>query len=808
VFPELERVRLAQWAAVEAWDQGVSASAQTLKTASAQALKSAGAPDVWLSAIAPRLAAVSDAKGKDMDDLRLAIQKALNQPGPGHMDNIVQSRLAPARGKFELNWEGYVAVDPDGSRMPRIEFQRWVRSWASSYKALPPPTVIEPVVENGVSLTPLSGALAVLANDAASDLPVPLWSGVRTRKALEQLGAFDPGGHWDDGQGSRLQARLAAGARLKCRMQERLEAAATPALSKAKSRGRARGRAKAGRRRKGRSRKAAVKPKPADKGVEISVCLVRDGKTGPWVTKFFKDQQLMDAPNWMAAQALQLSGFILPEQDARRLDQPLLKTAADLQEFAGALGGHDFTYGQMAWYERTYQWTRDGFTGQAQWFARLYDRNPSLSMLNYGTINPAYGGSNRWDLYPDLLKQEPWNWQARLDYARHLMYTDQRQKALHQLVGLLEMDPGQVDVLKAMAQDLSEMGFFGEGIQVSDAALSLTARSASTLVFAAEQELDWAWDWRGDGGVDTVSAQGGLFLDLGAIRAKALAQEARTKAPAYAPACAALLRAGMALGDPGSEEDAILKASAQADPGYEPSFQVRAQQLLPKWYGSEDKELAFAKEWAGQLWSLPVSARTALAFGDGDQSKGKAYLAQDTVWREIQDAELGRLKDHPWDVDAAAELGYWAQVAGRQDQSLAALSSGLWRDPGAGAWTDLQTVAFTDGMASGADLPADPAAEAASGIAPQYRRAAFYSKSPNLWTLRARAMQALSARYPENLDFLNDLAGLSWRLKQRASCQWAMQRLGARREDQYWTADEFKQAQQWLSSKQGPETRS
>jgi hypothetical protein len=61
-------------------------------------------------------------------------------------------------------------------------------------------------------------------------------------------------------------------------------------------------------------------------------------------------------------------------------------------------------------------------------------------------------------------------------------------------------------------------------------------------------------------------------------------------------------------------------------------------------------------------------------------------------------------------------------------------------------------------------------------------------------------MQKLCEEYPENLDFLNDLASLSFRLKQHYPCAWAMSQLKGRREDSYWSAQEYKQAQDWLDN--------
>jgi hypothetical protein len=75
------------------------------------------------------------------------------------------------------------------------------------------------------------------------------------------------------------------------------------------------------------------------------------------------------------------------------------------------------------------------------------------------------------------------------------------------------------------------------------------------------------------------------------------------------------------------------------------------------------------------------------------------------------------------------------------------------------------------------------------------------------WRGRGRAQQDLCAEYPGNLAFLNDLASLSWRLKRRVPCAWAMERLKGGPEDRYWSADEYSQATKWLSSGMDDQTR-
>lgn len=721
VPPEQERARLAQLSVIQTWEYGVTAAAQVLSVNEAK--------DPWLAAVAPNMGFIQAAKGKEMDDLGRALKIALIQPGTAQMDGMVQSGLQPATAIFELNWEGWIAVDQDGSKLPELDLQAWIKQWGATARALPAATVIEPPVQDDGSLAPLSGALAVLANDASSDLPQLLWSGLRVKPVLDDLGAFVPEGPWDDGQGLHFQERLAAAARLKCRMSDRPD------------------------------------------GLELSASLVRDGQESPWVKKIFRGRHLIEAPNWLASQALRLSGFKIPLQDKKVLARPLFKTPADLREFAEALGGHNPTYGQVQWYER------------------LYQRDPSMTLLDEATVGSDYGGTNRWDLVQTALQSEPWNWQAQMDYAYHLLYMNQRIKALRMMQTLLEQDPGQIDVLRKTDQILRCIGYVGERTQLADAALSITGRTADMLVLAANIDDSRSWDWRGTGWGKDSSTSGRLFMQMEERRGKALALEARTKDVEYAPTYTALLDACTLLEDPDSEKDEYLRAASLVDPNYDPPYEERLLELMPKWGGTPDGLIAFGRNWGKNIWYLPIETQSEL-----ENKK------QEAVWDEIRDIYLAHLKACPWDMVFVEGFGSWALESDKEKEGLTAISTTLWSIPSLAPWVNSQIVAFLDGMAEEYGHQADELSGVEYFSGPEIYLPAFYSKNPDYLDERIKAEQALCVSYPKNLDFLNDLASLSWRVRQQGTCAWAMERLQNQREDSYWSSQEFAQAQAWLAS--------
>jgi hypothetical protein len=148
-----------------------------------------------------------------------------------------------------------------------------------------------------------------------------------------------------------------------------------------------------------------------------------------------------------------------------------LHEQADLMEFVAAFGGYDFTF------------------GQDQWFIRLYQKEPSVSLLEYCPFSADAMGRDRWDLVAAGLQKEPWHWQLKLDFADHETTILKKQKALNDLKDLLKRDPGQPDIFAMTDSTLLYIGFEGERMELFDAALSITARAPAVLVAAAQVKL-------------------------------------------------------------------------------------------------------------------------------------------------------------------------------------------------------------------------------------------------------------------------------------------------------------------------------
>jgi hypothetical protein len=721
--PEQERARLAQMAVVQTWLQGVSAGAQVLDAQD----------DPWLQRVKSQLAAVATAQGKEEADLETGLTEALMQASAGTMNRLARSEPSEYN-RWKQTWEGWLLVDGDGSRLPRLDYQKALNQWEQSSTALPVGPVIEPPVLADGTLAPASGGLAILANQALGDLPQPVFTGLCAWSTLDSMGGLRPGRSWDDGDGVCLQSRLQAGSRLKAKLQ----------------------------------------PKPG--GWALAVCLQTGEKRSVWVRKTFVGKHWIEAPQWMALQALRLAGMKLSPENQRTLSQPVMRTAADLNEFGALMGGQDLRYGRN------------------QWFRRLYDHSPSLTLLTYATFDADSQGRDRWQLMADGLKAEPWHWLPRLSYTAHLRKQGHYIASLKELEPLLALDPGRLDALQEAGQCLAQSGLDGERIHLLDSALMITHHAPSVLVEAARAEDQLAWRWRGGGYGSTVDDFSGNFLQWSEQRSKAFALEASQKAPDYAPAYESLLIAGIVLRDPDEEEDQYVRASALADPLYRPTYAQRLRQLMPKWYGNSVKMLAFAHTWKPKIWNLAIEGQYELAYRG--EHGAMQYRRQSRVWNEVRDDFVGHIRDCPWDLVAVKDFGEKASYAVHEDEGFKAMQT-LWEKPELRGWAFQQQVVFLDAMAAADGRTADYYRYDGKETSWDQVEPDFYRAHPEWLPKKVEALKALCQSNPDNQEQWSALAAFAQRLGKKDLCALALKKLKGHYEDSDWDLSQAKAAEAW-----------
>ncbi|HXB98120.1 MAG TPA: hypothetical protein VNZ54_08715, partial [bacterium] len=559
---EQERSRLAELAVAKAWTDGVTEAAKVLDSQP---------DDPWLALVRARLGQAAAANGLEQAPITAAVHTALLQAGAGTDPDLPDHGRNPSRGMgwYEQQWEGRYTLE-NSVIYPRVDFQHSLEAWAAAEPLLPRASAIEPPLAPDGSLAPLSGALALLANAMAAELPAPLWSSQAASQELEGLDAFRPGAPWSLTQSAELESRLDADGRVEGRIV------------------------------------------PKGRGFSLALRLVRQGLAGPWVQRTFQASQSTLAPGWMAGQALRLRGLAVAGPDQAALARRWFAKAADLAEFAAGLDGSKPVY------------------GSADGTSRLAARNPGVWLQARATtdLDPP----ERWAALAKALQAEPWHPHAQARLAHYLHGQVGPKSCLNQYLEALRWAPGNLEVLRACADDLEHTGFIGERLLLAETALSVTARAPTALVFAAEMQESWTWNWRAGNYGEATSPFGWSCYRLGSQKQLALAQEAVRRDPSYGQGYLRLLKAEQGLTATAADMDGIVDAALKADPGQADCLEFRLFDLQPRWHGSEDAMLAFAHKYQAQDWDLVMKAHDELAYMQDDAA---AYRGSPEVWKEV-----------------------------------------------------------------------------------------------------------------------------------------------------------------------------
>ncbi len=124
---------------------------------------------------------------------------------------------------------------------------------------------------------------------------------------------------------------------------------------------------------------------------------------------------------------------------------------------------------------------------------------------------------------------------------------------------------------------------------------SITARVAWANAY-----VSYAWDARGDGYANSVSANGWRLFNQRMARAQEILQEASilpSKCPEW---YVVMLEIAKAEGWNREKESALFREAIAAEPGYYYFYRAQMSYLQPKWHGEEGEAEAFAEQAANQ----------------------------------------------------------------------------------------------------------------------------------------------------------------------------------------------------------------
>jgi hypothetical protein len=162
-------------------------------------------------------------------------------------------------------------------------------------------------------------------------------------------------------------------------------------------------------------------------------------------------------------------------------------------------------------------------------------------------------------------------------------------------------------------------------------------RSAAPLVVAANANIAYAWQARGSGTADTVTAEGWALFRARIQESQRLLKEALKLGPEDGEVYRALITIGLATSVPKAQARAWLRAGQKLDPTYFPMYEQMAVYLLPRWQGEPGDVEQFASELAASLPGddgLEAAAAVALTVNNLE------WPTNDTLFYGQYDREL------------------------------------------------------------------------------------------------------------------------------------------------------------------------
>jgi hypothetical protein len=184
----------------------------------------------------------------------------------------------------------------------------------------------------------------------------------------------------------------------------------------------------------------------------------------------------------------------------------------------------------------------------------------------------------------------------------------------------------------------------------------LTAAGASEWMRKTVDGINliaWAWEARGTGLGDAVTEEGGQRFRDRLLAAEDRFTAAHRLAPDRPEAAAGMITVCMGLGRDRDEMEEWFVRAVTADPVAWPAFGAKLEYLKPKWHGTPEEMLAFARQ--ALRVATPDDQRNELVYGayfGGGLNHGRAeaeVAALPGVWADLRAAYEPYLAARPGD---------------------------------------------------------------------------------------------------------------------------------------------------------------
>lgn len=170
------------------------------------------------------------------------------------------------------------------------------------------------------------------------------------------------------------------------------------------------------------------------------------------------------------------------------------------------------------------------------------------------------------------------------------------------------------------------------------------AKSEPMLLLKAQANIDMAWQARGGGYADSVSADGWKQFGNHIKIAESALNDAWDLNPKDSRIAVKMLTVELAQGKDRDRMELWFKRAMTIDPDNYDACYAKLTYLEPKWHGSIEDMLDFGREcvtnqlWGGHVPLILMEAHRAIQSQYVDKPQRDAYWSQPLVWKDVSDA--------------------------------------------------------------------------------------------------------------------------------------------------------------------------
>ncbi len=188
--------------------------------------------------------------------------------------------------------------------------------------------------------------------------------------------------------------------------------------------------------------------------------------------------------------------------------------------------------------------------------------------------------------------------------------------------------------------------------------------------------ISYAWDARGGGWASSVTKNGWKLMRERLAKSAEVLTKAHEMNPGLEFAAVQMLAVELGQGQGDERSEKWFNRALEANPNCYDACAKRLYYLEPKWHGSQEKLLAFArqcydrKNWEGGLPFILLSAHNKLSYyGSNGYGKDASYFKSDAVWEDLQSIFEGHLKRFPKDRYNLGRYAWHAVMAEKWEKA-------------------------------------------------------------------------------------------------------------------------------------------